>query len=101
MMYDSYIMKRTQIYREPEQSQELSRRADVRGVTSSHLIREAIAQYLADPTDAAGELAAQRSALLAAAGTVPRLASGTETVERLREADRARDRELEDRWRSS
>lgn len=101
MMYDSYIMRRTQIYLEPEQSTELARRADVRGVTSSHLIREAIAQYLADPTDEAGELAAQRSALLAAAGTVPRLEPGTEAVERLREADRMRDRDLEERWRSS
>jgi predicted DNA-binding protein len=101
MMYSSYIMKRTQIYLEPEQSQELARRADVRGVTSSRLIREAIAQYLADPTDTAGELAAQRSALLAAAGAVPRFASGAETVEGLREADGARDRELEGRWRSS
>lgn len=100
-MYTPYIMRRTQIYLEPEQSLELARRADVRGVTSSHLIREAIALYLADPTDEAGELAAQRSALLAAAGTVPRLASGMETVERLREADHSRDRELEARWRSS
>ncbi len=39
-MYDPYIMRRTQIYLEPEQSEELARRADVRGVTSSHLIRE-------------------------------------------------------------
>ncbi len=101
MMYGRYIMRRTQIYLEREQSQELARRADVRGVTSSHLIREAITQYLADPTDEAGELAAQRSALLGAAGTVPRLASGRETVERLRDADHARDRDLEARWRSS
>lgn len=100
-MYHSYIMKRTQIYLEPEQSRELARRADVRGVTSSHLVREAITRYLADPTDDAGELAAQRSALLDAAGAIPSLASGVETVERLREADEARSRELEARWRSS
>ena len=100
-MYDSYIMKRTQIYLEPEQSRELARRADVRGVTSSQLVREAITRYLVDPTDEAAELAAQRSALLDAAGTVPNLASGVEAVERLREADQARDRELEARWRSN
>jgi len=90
-----------QIFLEPEQSQELARPADVRAVTSSHLIREAIAHYLADPMDEAGELAAQRSALLEAAGTIPGPASGAETVERLRDADAARDRELEARWRSS
>lgn len=101
MMYVMYIMRRTQIYLEPAQSRELARRADVRGVTSSHLIREAIARYLADPTDEAGELAAQRVALLDAAGAVPELASGVETMERLREVDRARERELEARWRSS
>jgi len=100
-MYHSYIVKRTQIYLEPEQSRELARRADVRGVTSSHLIREAITRYLADPTDEAGELAAQRSALMDAAGAIPNLASGVETGERLREVDLARDRELEARWRSS
>lgn len=100
-MYDAYIMRRTQIYLEPEQSAELARRAGVCGVTSSHLIREAIAHYLADPTDDAGELAAQRSALLEVAGAVPRLGSGAETVEGLREADRGRDRDLETRWPSS
>ena len=100
-MYDPYIMRRTQIYLEPEQSEELARRADVRGVTSSHLIREAISRYLADPSDEAGALAAQRAALLDAAGTTPGLASGVETVERLRDVDQARDDGLEARWRSS
>ena len=99
-MYGSYIVKRTQIYLEPDQSRELSRQAGVRGVTASHLIREAIARYLADPEDDGAVLAAQRSAVLDAAGSVPRLPAGTETVEQLREADLVRDRELETRWRS-
>src|SRR6476661_2085280 len=93
VMYDSYIVKRTQIYLDPVQSRELARRADATGVTSSHLIREAVARYLAGPQDAHAELAAQRSALLDAAGTLARLGPGTEVVERLREADRDRDRD--------
>jgi len=101
MMYCTYIVKRTQIYLEPEQSRALARRANVRGVTSSHLIREAITAYLADPTDDAGELAAQRSALLGSAGTIPDLPPGIEAVERLRDGDQARDQELEARWRST
>jgi hypothetical protein len=99
-VYDSYTVKRTQIYLDPEAVSELSRRASVRGVTSSHLIREAIAVYLAGPPDDAAELAAQRAALLEAAGTVPRLASGADVVARLREADGPHDRALEERWRS-
>ena len=101
VMYGSYIMRRTQIYLEPEQSRELARRADVRGVTSSHLIREAITRYLADSTDEAGELAAQRWPCWMRRVRSRSLASGVETVERLREVDRARERELEARWRSS
>jgi hypothetical protein len=99
-MYDSYIVKRTQIYLDPEDASELSRRAAVRGVTASHLIREAIAEYLVGPSDDAAVLAAQRASLLGAAGTVRRLASGGEVVARLRHADRERDRALEARWRS-
>jgi hypothetical protein len=99
-MYDPAIVKRTQIYLDPERSQDLARRAKVRGITSSHLIREAVAQYLAVPGDDASVLAAQRAAIHDAAGRVPRLPSGSDHVEALRAADRARDQALDERWRS-
>lgn len=100
-MYDRYIMRRTQIYLEPQQSQELAQRAKVRGVTSSHLIREAVALYLAGPDSDAGELAAQRSAILDAAGRARTLPSGAAYMDDLRRADQAREAVLEERWRSS
>lgn len=100
-MYAVYIVRRTQIYLDPAQSSALARRAAARGVTSSHLIREAVTLYLAGPEDDAAILAAQRAAVLDAAGTVTRLPPGSEHVERLRTADRSRQVALEERWRSS
>ncbi len=99
-MYDPYIMKRTQIYLDADQSRELGRRAKVRGVTSSHLIREAVAQYLSGPDTDAHELALQRAALTDAAGTLARLPSGREFQDAQRAVDPGRDQDLEARWRS-
>ena len=48
-MYDPYIMKRTQIYLDDGQADELARRAKVRGTTTSKMIRDAIDEYLAEP----------------------------------------------------
>jgi predicted DNA-binding protein len=45
-----YIMDRTQIYLSPEERAALDRRAEELGQTRSHLIREAIAAYLEQPT---------------------------------------------------
>ena len=96
-MYTSYIMKRTQIYLDDRQSAELRQRAAVRGTTASKMIREAIDQYLADPDDTADRLARYRSALESAFGVAPYLAAGADYVDQLRDTDRARERELDER----
>ena len=99
MMYDSYIVKRTQIYLDERQAEELSRHAAARGTTASKVIREAIDQYLADPDDAADRLARYRAALDSAFGVAPYLGDGKNYVEALRAAARTRERELDERQR--
>ena len=94
MVYDSYIVRRTQIYLDQRQADELSRRAVAGRTTASKMIREAIDQYLADPDDTGERLARYRAALDGAFGVAPHLGEGAAYVERLRAADRARDREL-------
>jgi predicted DNA-binding protein len=98
-MYVTYIVKRTQIYLDEEQSQRLAQRAAAGGVTSSKLIREAIEQYLTTTEDESLELDRQRTALLESFGAIPRLPDGAAFVEQVRQADLSRDRELQDRWR--
>jgi hypothetical protein len=97
MMYTSYIVKRTQIYLDERQAEELSRHAATRGTTASKMIREAIDQYLTDPDDKAERLARYRAALDGAFGVAPYLGEGASYVEGLRAADRARERELDER----
>ncbi len=46
-MYSAYIVRRTQIYLEDDQAKAMASRARRRGVTASHVIREAIDDYLA------------------------------------------------------
>lgn len=99
-MYDLYIMKRTQIYLDESQAEELARRATARGATSSLLIREAVNAYLTGPDDDAAELSRQRSAIRQAAGSIPRLSQDAAYVDDLRRVDHERDRDLEERWRS-
>jgi predicted DNA-binding protein len=94
-MYNVYIMKRTQIYLDEEQAEELARRAAIRGSTASKMIREAIDEYLAEPADAAERLTRYRAALDASFGIAPHLPDGATYVEELRRADRARRDELE------
>ena len=59
-MYNTYIMKRTQIYLDDEHDRRLSERADAAGTTKSALIREAIDAYLAEPASGAAWLARSR-----------------------------------------
>jgi predicted DNA-binding protein len=99
-MYDSYIVKRTQIYLDEDQAKELTRRSRNRGSTTSHLIREAIEQYLAGPDDASMELARQRALLREAFGVLPQLPDGRTFVEEARLDEGTRAEELESRWRS-
>jgi hypothetical protein len=96
-MYDTYIVKRTQIYLDEEQAERLSRRAALRGTTASKMIREAIDEYLAAPDDDAERLARYRAALDAAFGTAPYLPAGAAYVDEVRNADRAREVELTER----
>jgi hypothetical protein len=92
-MYTAYIMKRTQIYLDADQSRELAARAKRRGTTSSHVIREAVDEYLAQPESPdARRLAQFRAALDATFGAIPRLPSGDAYVDELRQGEA-------DRWR--
>jgi hypothetical protein len=94
-------MRRTQIYLDEQQHEALARRAAAEGRTQSELIREAVDHYLDGAAEDRGErLARFRAAVRAAAGSIPRLPSGTDYVRELREADLARERELEQRWRA-
>lgn len=101
-MYDPYTMKRTQIYLDAEQRTRLARRAESAGVTSSSLIREAVASYLSDAEDEGIELARQRQALVDAFALKPiaRLPDGSAFVDATRAADAERHQELGERWRS-
>lgn len=96
MMYSSYIMKRTQIYLDERQAEQLRRRGAVRGATASSMIREAIDQYLAEPDDAADRLASYRAAVDASFGVAPYLPDGARYVDELRAADRGRQEELDE-----
>ena len=95
-MYDTYIMKRTQIYLEANQDRRLAARATAGGVTKSTLIREAVETYLSTP-DAEDRLARFRAALDAAAGTLQWLPDGATYVETIRAADTDRQAELDER----
>jgi predicted transcriptional regulator len=98
-MYVPYIMKRTQIYLEADQDRRLSARARAAGATKSTLIREAVETYLSASDDEAAQLTAFRGALDAIAGSPADLPDGRTYVERLRQADRERDEEIEKRRR--
>lgn len=97
-MYDVYTVKRTQIYLDSGQDDELARRAEASGRTKSELIREALDQYLRGGS-ADAELKRFRQALADAAGVAPYLPTGAEYVDEIRPLDGERERELERRWR--
>ena len=95
-MYTPYIVRRTQIYLDERQADALAGRAQRRGVTSSHMIREAIDDYLAQPEDERErEMTRYRAALDRSFGSVRRLPDGSTYVTELRAAESARARELE------
>ena len=101
-MYDPYIVRRTQIYLDADQRERLAKRAKSSGVTSSHVIREAVESYVAGTVDETIELARQRQALEEAFAFPPisRLPEGSEYVATIREAGAHRASLLEDRWRT-
>jgi predicted DNA-binding protein len=90
-MYDTYIMRRTQIYLDEEHDRQLADRARSAGVTKSTLIREALAEYLQPASDEDARLARFRAALDEASRTPADLPPGGEYVEDLRAADRSRE----------
>jgi predicted DNA-binding protein len=93
-------VRRTQIYLDERQAQELARRAAARGTTKSELIREALDAYLGSGDQAAERLKRFHDAIDAAFGAAPDLPDGATYVRELREADVRRQEELEERWRA-
>ena len=99
-MYALYIVRRTQIYLEEGQSRQLAERARRRGTTASHVIREAVDAYLAQPESEDERLLQQyRSALDTAFGAAPNLRDGAAYVDELRAADADRTTRLDERRR--
>jgi predicted DNA-binding protein len=97
-MYDSYIMRRTQIYLDEEQDRRLAERARAAGRTKSDLIREAVDRLLDEPLSEEEELARFRAAADAVFGIAPYVEDGTTYVRKLRDIDRRRQERLERRW---
>jgi ribbon-helix-helix CopG family protein len=100
MMYDLYIVKRTQIYLSDSQDTQLARRAAAEGLTKSALIRRAVDEYLDADDDDELRLARFKAAVAAVAGSAPDLLQGAAYVERLRALDVGRQEEIERRRRA-
>lgn len=98
-MYDTYIMKRTQIYLEIEQDRRLGKRASASGVTKSTLVRQAIDAFLDVPADGATRLARFRAALDELDGSPAPLPDGRTYVEEIRAGDIGRQTEIDQRRR--
>jgi Ribbon-helix-helix protein, copG family len=99
-MYDSYIMRRTQIYLDEGQDRRLAERAIAAGVSKSNLIRTAIDAFLQAEDDAAARLEGFRSAVRTVAGAAPDLEPGADYVRALRDNDRDHQQRLEARRRA-
>ena len=100
-MYDSYIVKRTQIYLDDRQDEELGRRAAAEGLTKSALIRRAVDVYLNGGADEELRLGRFKAAVEAVAGVAPDLPRGPLYAERQRALDARRHDEIERRRRRS
>jgi predicted DNA-binding protein len=98
-MYDTYIMRRTQIYLEEKQDARLAKRAAASGVTKSTLIRRAIDDFLEGPPDDAVRVRRFRAAVDEVAKARLQLTDGRSYVESIRAADERRQREIERRRR--
>jgi predicted transcriptional regulator len=91
-----YIMHRTQIYLDDDQTVRLDRRAAAEGATRSLVIRRAVDEYLTrGEQDASAWQRQWRRAVEETAGIAPRLDDGAEYVEGLRRGDAERLSELE------
>jgi metal-responsive CopG/Arc/MetJ family transcriptional regulator len=85
-MYAYIVMERTQIYLTTAQTDELDRRARRQGTTRSHLIREAVEQYLTPEWDPE----AFKTALRNVAGMWADRDDIDEIYQSMREADQRR-----------
>ena len=94
MVYDPYIMRRTQIYLDEAQDRELGRRAAAERTTKSALIRRAIGRELKGSGDEALALVRLRAGLEAAFGAAPHLAEGSTYVDEVRALDADREAAL-------
>jgi predicted DNA-binding protein len=98
-MYNTYIMKRTQIYLDDVQDARLAQRAAAVGSTKSALIREAIEAYLTAPDEASAQLERFRAAIDEVERSPMTLGDGATFVERIRASDSRRQAQLERRRR--
>ncbi len=99
-VYDSYIVRRTQIYLDEAQDDQLAQRAAAEGLTKSALIRRAVDNYLSNDGDNELRLARFKAAVDVVAGVAPDLPQGSLYVERLRALDVGRQAEIERRRRA-
>jgi hypothetical protein len=90
-MYDTYIMRRTQIYLDEVQDVELERRATAERTTKSALIRRAIRRELEGSGDEDVAIVRWRAAIDDAFGAAPDLARGSDYVDHVRALDADRD----------
>lgn len=90
-------MRRTQIYLDEQQTEQLDERASSRGATRSELIREAIDSYLGVGEDESARLARFHEAVEATAGIAPYLPAGEEYVRDIRGAGARKLTQLEQR----
>lgn len=97
MMYDGYIMVRTQIYLSKAQERALSVRAKSDRTTKSALIRAAIDQYLDPAGGSCSRVENMHEAVRAAAGVAPYLPDGADYVDAIRSLDSERFEMLERR----
>jgi metal-responsive CopG/Arc/MetJ family transcriptional regulator len=89
-------MKRTQIYLDAEQTEQLDERAAAAGATRSTLIRQAIDAYLAQEEQRAAAWRQEwQEAVAETAGIAPYLEDGAEYVEKLRRVGAERLTELD------
>lgn len=86
-----YIMHRTQIYLDDDQTVRLDQRATAEGATRSMVIRRAVDEYLTrEEQDVSAWQAQWQKAVEETAGIAPHLKEGTEYIEDLRRGDAER-----------
>jgi predicted transcriptional regulator len=96
-MYDSYIVRRTQIYLDPEQSERVGELALAEGRTRSDVIREAVDRYLAVTDSEPSRLARLKRVIaeMAERGVSP---IDEEALAAFRDADRRYEERIRKAW---